>query len=215
MTGTIEFLIRHGYSLLFAWVLAEQLGLPTPSAPMLLGAGALAGRGLMRFPVVIGLVLLAVSLCDTLWYVLGRLRGAAVLRFICKITLEPDSCVRRTQLSFERRGPWALVAGKFMPGLSAMLAPLAGVSRMSWRRFVLFDTIGALLWCGSYVAVGFVFSSKLERVMASLSFLGGGFVVLLLAGLSGYIAWKWQNRRRFLKKLPIQKTFRSPSSSRN
>lgn len=203
MTGTIEFLVRHGYSLLFAWVLAEQVGLPMPSAPMLLAAGALAGRGLMQFPVIIALVLLAVTLCDTLWYTLGRLRGAAVLRLICRITLEPDSCVRRTQLSFERQGPWALVAGKFVPGLSAMLAPLAGVSRMRWRRFVLFDAIGALLWSCTYVAVGFVFSAKLERVVASLSFLGGGFVVLLFTGLSGYIAWKWQNRRRFLKKLRI------------
>lgn len=203
MNGTIDFLVRHGYSLLFAWVLAEQAGLPMPSAPILLAAGALAGTGRMYFPLVIAIVLLAVALCDTLWYALGRLRGAAVLRLICRISLEPDSCVRRTQLSFGRRGPWALVIGKFIPGLSAMVAPLAGVSRMRWRRFAFFDGLGALLWSCSYVAVGFVFSAKLERVIASLSFLGGGLLAMLLTGLGGYIVWKWQNRRRFLKKLRI------------
>jgi rhodanese-related sulfurtransferase len=111
--------------------------------------------------------------------------------------------VRRTQFSFERRGSWALVIAKFVPGLSAMTAPLAGVSRMPWRRFALFDGLGALLWSCTYIATGFLFSAKLERVLASMRFLGGGLLALLLAGLGTYIFWKWQNRRRFLQKLRI------------
>jgi membrane protein DedA with SNARE-associated domain/rhodanese-related sulfurtransferase len=203
MNQILEFLLRHGYSLLFAWVLAEQIGLPLPSAPVLLAAGALVGRGRMYLPATVAMPLLAAIICDTLWYVLGRRRGAGILRLICRISLEPDSCVRRTQLAFESRGAWALVVAKFVPGLSAMTAPLAGVSRMPWRRFALFDLLGSLLWSCAYVATGFVFSSKLERALASLRFLGGGLMALLLAGLGGYILWKWQNRRRFLRKLRI------------
>jgi membrane protein DedA with SNARE-associated domain/rhodanese-related sulfurtransferase len=203
MNEIVEFLVRHGYSLLFAWVLAEEAGLPLPSAPVLLAAGALAGRRRMYLPVVVAVPLLAATMCDTFWYILGRRRGVAVLRFICRISLEPDSCVRRTQLSFERRGAWALVIAKFVPGLSAMTAPLAGISRMRWRRFALLDALGALLWSSAYIAAGFVFSSKLERVLAFLSFLGSGLLVLLLTALAGYIGWKWQNRRQFLRKLRI------------
>jgi membrane protein DedA with SNARE-associated domain/rhodanese-related sulfurtransferase len=203
MNEIVEFLFRHGYSLLFAWVLAEEAGLPVPSAPMLLAAGALAGTGRMYLPVAVALPVLAATVCDTLWYTLGRRRGGAVLRLICRISLEPDSCVRRTQLSFERRGVWALVIAKFIPGLSAMTAPLAGISRMPWRRFAMFDALGALLWSCTYVATGFVFSPKLERVMASLSFLSGGLLALLLMALGGYIGWKWQKRRQFLQKLRI------------
>lgn len=203
MNEIVEFLVRHGYSLLFAWVLAEEAGLPLPSAPMLLAAGALAGTGRMRLPLAVAMPLLAATVCDTLWYTLGRRRGVGVLRLICRISMEPDSCVRRTQLSFERNGPWALVIAKFVPGLSAMTAPLAGISRMAWRRFALFDALGALLWSCTYIAIGFVFSTKLERAWASVSFLGGGLLVLLLSSLGGYLGWKWQNRRRFLRKLRI------------
>ena len=203
MNEFVDFLVRHGYSLLFAWVLAEEAGLPMPSAPILLAAGALAGTGRMYLPAAIAMRLVAATGCDVLWYALGRRHGAAVLRLICRISLEPDSCVRRTQLSFERRGVWALVIAKFIPGLSAMTAPLAGVSKVPLRRFVVFDALGALLWSCSYIAIGFVFSAKLERVLASLSFLGGGLLALLLIAFGLYILWKWQNRRRFLQKLRI------------
>jgi membrane protein DedA with SNARE-associated domain/rhodanese-related sulfurtransferase len=203
LNAFVEFVFRHGYSLLFAWVLAEEAGLPVPSAPMLLAAGALAGTGRMYLPITVALPVLAATFCDTLWYTLGRRYGGGVLRLICRISLEPDSCVRRTQLSFGRRGPWALVIAKFIPGLNAMTAPMAGVSRMHWRRFAFFDALGALLWSLTYISTGFVFSAKLERVMASLSLLGGGLLVLLLAALGSYILWKWQNRRRFLRKLRI------------
>ena len=143
MNEIVEFLVHHGYSVLFLWVLGEQAGLPIPSAPVLLAAGALAGTGRMNLPIVVATALIAATICDTLWYILGRQRGSAVLRFICRISLEPDSCVRRTRVSFERRGAWALVIAKFVPGLSAMTAPLAGTSRMPWQRFAFYDAIGA------------------------------------------------------------------------
>ncbi len=157
----------------------------------------------MNLAVVVTTALVAATICDTLWYILGRQRGSAVLRLICRISLEPDSCVRRTRVSFERRGPWALVIAKFVPGLSAMTAPLAGTSRMPWQRFAFYDAIGSLLWSCSYVATGFVFSSELGRALASLQFLGGGLLALVLITLGGYIVWKWQNRQRFLRNLRV------------
>jgi membrane protein DedA with SNARE-associated domain/rhodanese-related sulfurtransferase len=203
MTEIVEFLFRHGYSLLFGWVFAEAAGLPLPSAPILLAAGALAGTGRMHLPVAIALPMLAAMSCDLAWYALGRRHGSRILHLLCRISLEPDSCVRRTQMSFERRGSWALVIAKFVPGLNAMTSPLAGMSHVPLARFVLFDGVGAFLWASSYIAAGFVFSAKLEQVVVSLRFLGAGLMALLVVALAGYIFWKWQNRQRFLRKLRI------------
>jgi membrane protein DedA with SNARE-associated domain/rhodanese-related sulfurtransferase len=195
--------VRYGYLLLFAWVLAEQMGLPLPSAPLLLAAGALAGRHRMNLAMVIALPIVAVVTCDSFWYELGRLKGMKVLQWLCRISLEPDSCVRRTQVRFKRNGPWELVVAKFIPGMNAVAAPLAGIIRMPLRRFVLFDGLGAMLWAGSYITTGYVFSGELEDVASHLAFLGRGLFGILLAGMLLYVGWKYFNRLRFLRKLRI------------
>ena len=203
MSGTIQFLVRHGYLVIFLWVLAEQAGLPVPSGPLLLAAGALSGTHRMNLLGALALPILAVGICDTLWYQLGRRRGIKVLKLLCRISLEPDSCLRRTQTNFEKYGGWALVVAKFVPGLNAMAPPLAGIIRMPWQRFLLFDGVGSLLWAGAYMGTGYVFSGELERVAAHVAFLGRGLLVLLIAALAGYIGYKYFNRRRFLHKLRI------------
>jgi membrane protein DedA with SNARE-associated domain/rhodanese-related sulfurtransferase len=203
MNLLVEFLVRHGYVLLFFWVLAEQLGLPIPSAPLLLAAGALAGTHRMNLALVIALPIAAAVIGDASWYELGRIRGVKVLQFLCRVSLEPDSCVRRTQVRFERNGPWALVGAKFIPGLGTVAPPLAGISRMPVRRFALFDGIGTLIWACVYISIGYAFSGQLGDVAAHLAFLGRGLFVLLLAALSLYVGWKYFNRRRFLRKLRI------------
>jgi membrane protein DedA with SNARE-associated domain/rhodanese-related sulfurtransferase len=203
MNLLVEFLVRHGYALLFFWVLAEQLGLPIPSAPLLLAAGALAGTHRMNLAIVVALPLAAAVIGDAAWYELGRRRGVKVLQWLCRVSLEPDSCVRRTQIRFERNGPWALVGAKFIPGLGTVAPPLAGISRMPLQRFALFDGLGTLLWAASYIGTGYAFSGELERVAAHLAFLGRGLFVLLFGALLLYVGWKYFNRRRFLRKLRI------------
>jgi membrane protein DedA with SNARE-associated domain/rhodanese-related sulfurtransferase len=151
------------------------------------------------------LPLIAVGICDLLWYELGRRGGMKVLRVICRISLEPDSCVRRTQLNFERNGGWALVVAKFIPGLNAIAPPLAGVSRMPWRRFALFDGLGALLWTTAYIGTGYIFSAQLARIVEQLSFLGRGLFAVAVAALAGYIGMKFVNRRRFLRRLRVSR----------
>ena len=106
-------------------------------------------------------------------------------------------------MSFGRNGARVLLVAKFIPGLNAMAAPLAGIIRMGWRRFLLFDVIGALLWVGAFTMTGYVFSSELERVAANAAYLGEWLLVLLLAAFAGYILWKFYNRQKFLRKLKI------------
>jgi membrane protein DedA with SNARE-associated domain/rhodanese-related sulfurtransferase len=203
MNEMLEFVVRHGYLVVFAWVFAEQAGLPIPSAPLLLAAGALSGSRQMNLGLAIAFAVFAAVASDTLWYELGRRKGVRVLQLICRISLAPDSCVRRTQVSYGRNGSRVLLVAKFIPGLNAMAAPLAGIIRMGRRRFILFDALGALLWAGAFMVTGYAFSGELERIAARAAHLGEWLLVLLLAPLAGYIGWKLYNRRRFLRRLQI------------
>ncbi len=125
MHGMLEFLFHHGYLVLLVWVFAEQGGVPIPSTPLLLAAGALAGAGRMNFIEALLTCLVAALAADTIWYQLGRRKGIKVLQLICRISLEPDSCVRRTEGLFEKRGARTLLFAKFVPGLNTVATPLA------------------------------------------------------------------------------------------
>ena len=198
-----SFLLRHGYGVMCLTVLAEQLGLPLPATPFLLAVGALAGLGHFSFVAALALATAAAVVGDAVWYELGRRKGNAVLRLLCKISLEPDSCVNNTRIAFERRGSRTLLIAKFVPGLSTMAPPMAGVTRMAFGRFLLADTAGAALWAGAFLALGFVFNGQLEAVAEWAGRLGKGLGVLLFALLGGYLAVKYYQRRRFIRSLRV------------
>ena len=201
MRETVNFLIEHGYTLLFAWVLAEQLGLPIPSLPLLLAAGALAGAGKLNFPIAVGLAVLASLIADLLWYELGRLRGGKILGLLCRISLEPESCVRRTEDAFQNHASRSLLLAKFVPGLNTAAPPMAGMTGMRLPRFVVLDALGALLYAGGAVLVGYLFSEKLEDLAFYLSRLGNAAVVLVVLLFAAYILRKYLARRRFQREL--------------
>lgn len=195
-----DFLIRHGYAVLFGWVLLEQLGLPIPAAPLLIAAGALARGGKMNLTVAVTLAFIAVILADLFWYSLGRYRGGRILKLLCRISLEPDSCVRRTENLFVRHGVRSLLVAKFIPGLNTAAPSLAGVFRMPMRRFLIFDSLGGFLWVVTVTSLGLIFSDQLERIALRW----GGWLVAVLAGsLGAYVLWKFIQRRRFLRRLRI------------
>ena len=203
MHQTIEFVVRHGYALLFIWIFAEQAALPVPSIPLLLACGALARDGRMHPAAVVALGVTASLVADISWFQLGRHRGTAVLRFLCRIALEPDSCVRRTEGAFLRFGSRSLLLAKFVPGLNAAAAPLAGSSGMSLPRFAVFDGLGAMIWISSYTLVGFLFAGQLEAAFAYVERMGSWLGLLAAGLLGGWIAWKFIQRRRFLRKLEV------------
>jgi membrane protein DedA with SNARE-associated domain len=203
MHRTLEFLLHHGYVVLLAWVFAEQIGLPIPSMPLLLAAGTLAGTGRMSFFASLFYTVLAAMAADVIWYQLGRRKGIKILQLLCKISLEPDSCVRRTEGLFAKEGARSLLLAKFIPGLGTVAPPLAGIFHMRARRFLLFDGLGALLWGSTFLGLGDVFSGQIERVAEYLASFGGWLLVLVIAALASYIAYKFIARQRFLRELRI------------
>jgi len=197
---TADFLIRHGYAVLFGWVLIEQMGLPIPAAPLLIAAGALARAGKMNLMFAVALAFVAVILADLFWYALGRYRGARILKLLCRISLEPDSCVRRTENLFVRRGALSLLIAKFVPGLNTAAPSLAGIFRMPVRRFMVFDSLGGLFWVVTVTSLGLILSDQLEQIALRW----GGWLVAVLAGtLAAYVLWKFIQRRRFIRRLRI------------
>ena len=203
MNETLQFLTRHGYLVVMGWVFAEQAGVPVPALPILLTAGALAGIGRMNLWAAWGVAIAGSLASDILWYELGRKRGIRVLQFLCRISLEPDSCVRNTQGVFGRHGARTLLVAKFVPGLGAAATPLAGVVKMPAARLLLFDTMGAALWAGTYLILGLVFSNELERVALAGSRLGASLFLLLVLALGSYVGWKYVRRRKFLHELKL------------
>jgi membrane protein DedA with SNARE-associated domain len=199
MNELLQFLIRHGYTVLFVWVLAEQVGAPVPAAPMLLAAGVLAGVGFLHFTLAFILGVAASLISDLLWYLIGRHKGGSVLSFLCKISLKPDSCVRRTSDLFYHHGARSLLLAKFIPGLSTIAPPLAGVFRMSLWRFFLYDGLGAGLWVVSFMGLGYLFSGQIEEVAAYALKMGTSLTVLVFGSLAAYILWKYVQRQRFLR----------------
>ena len=195
-----DFLIRHGYVVLFGWVLIEQLGLPIPAAPLLIAAGALARAGKMNLTFALTVTFVAVILADLFWYSLGRYRGGRILKLLCRISLEPDSCVRRTENLFIRHGVRSLLVAKFIPGLNTAAPSLAGVFRMPVRRFLIFDSLGGFLWVVTVTTLGLILGDQLERIALRW----GGWLVAILAGsFAAYVLWKFIQRRRFLRRLRI------------
>jgi membrane protein DedA with SNARE-associated domain/rhodanese-related sulfurtransferase len=192
----IELLKHWDVPLVFAAVLLEQAGLPLPAAPILVIAGALAASGAMRPDAVLLTAVAGALVADHGWFLLGRRYGRRLLATVCRLSLSPDTCVRRTDDLIGRHGPALLLVAKFIPGVSAVAIPTASAMGLSYRRFLLYDGLGCLLWSGAYIGGGVIFSREINRALEGLSWIGGGSVVLLLALLTLYIGAKVLHRRR-------------------
>lgn len=194
-------LLMYGYLLLFAWVLVEQFGIPLPATPVLLAAGALSAEGQISFPLAL-LVGVAASLtADSSWFLVGRRYGHHVLRILCKLSLEPTTCVRKTQDSFGRRRGVTLMIAKFVPGLATLAPPVAGENGMGYPAFLFFDGIGASLWVGAILAVGRFFGDLLKRDTSLLNWTGRFSGALLILGVVLFFVGRVLRRRMILKEL--------------
>ena len=196
MNETLEFLTQHGTLVLCAAVFAEQIGLPFPAIPFLIAAGAMVGNGQMALGMAIVSAVLAAMAGDQVWFELGRFRGRQVLNWLCRISLEPTSCVRRTEDFFARHGVRSLVVAKFVPGLSTVAPPLAGIVGLSVPQYLLYNGLGTLLWVGSGIGLGYLFSDQLEQAVSLSAHIGPTVGLILLGGVTGYVGYKALMRYR-------------------
>lgn len=202
MNGQLLFNFTHyGLSLVALNVLLNQLGLPVPVVPTLIVAGALAANGQLPFAALFFASVLACVLADSVWYWVGQKYGIRVLKTLCRVSLEPDSCVSETQGRFERWGVNSLLIAKFVPGLATIAPPLAGAMRIGWARFIALSTAAAMLWVGAGLLAGMLFKMQIERLLIRLDDIGSMAFGIALVLLGAYVGYKWWERTRFYKTL--------------
>ena len=192
---------QYGLWLVFANVFALQLGVPAPAYPTLIVVGAVTARGDITVPQVIAVATSASLIADFIWYAAGNRHGRRVLRLMCRLSLSPDSCVRQTENIYERWGAPSLMVAKFVPGFAAVATSMAGLVRTSLWRFALFDTIGAVLWSGVAVGLGWIFRDAVNDVIAVLNQAGHWGLVALAAALALYLAVKIVRRQQLIRSL--------------
>src|SRR5262245_865738 len=195
MNEIIHSLAAYGGAVLFAAVFVDQAGLPLPAVPWLLAAGALSASGEMHAAGALGISVLACVSADSLWFYAGRRGGNRAVRLLCRLSLAPNSCLRRTKGLFGRQGLRGLIIAKFLPGLGAVVPPLAGALGVSAARFLLFDSLGSFLYAAFYIVVGVLFHNRLHQIAALLKHFGLIALLVALVLVPCYIALKYVRRR--------------------
>ena len=194
MNSIVQFLVQHGYSILFAAVFARQIGLPVPANLFVLAAGAVAAAGRLAVVPTVCLAIIACVLADWCWYEAGRLWGDKVLHFIHQFARDPDAADTKARKHFARFGPPILVLAKFVPGLDLVAPPMAGTSRTSRFYFLVLESTGAALWATANVTIGYVFSRDLNRAAAYTGRAGTLMAVLLVFSLCIYAGFRMHRR---------------------
>jgi len=189
---------RDAAWVVFLNVLMQQLGLPVPAVPTLLVAGSLATTPGHAGQLLAAAVLASV-VADWVWYLAGRAFGYRVLAGLCRLSINPGSCVTATEERFTRWGAWSLVVAKFVPGFSTVAPPIAGSLRMDLPAFLAAAAAGAALWAGGAIVAGWWLRSELQQALAMLQGNGGTAVAVIIAVLGLWLGWKFWQKYRFEK----------------
>ncbi len=197
----VSLITQYGLLAVALNVLVDQIGLPVPAMPTLIVAGAMAAAGHLSMGPLFVWSVAACLVPDCLWYLVGRNYGIRILKTLCKISLEPDSCVSQTQSRFERWGINSLLFAKFVPGLAIIAPPLAGAMRIGWLPFVALSAVGSAIWVGFGLLAGAVFRSQIESLLARLHQVGHIAGLVIGVALAGYVVYKWWERARFYRTL--------------
>lgn len=197
----VHILRQYGYSFIFLAALAENLGLPVPAYPVILVAAAVAVQLHLSFVAIFALCVIAALTGDGLWFQLGRIGGRPILRWLCSLSLSPDSCVNRTEHTFQRYGLKSLFVAKFVPGLSTVASPLAGMLKIDPLEFAAADLVGISLWAGSAMLIGHAFRAEVGWVLTWIAAFGQTGFLILLVLLGGWLLLKWVEKRQFYRLL--------------
>ena len=187
---------HHGYLLVFLMVFAEAAGLPVPAAIALIAGGAAAASHFLSPALVLAAAITAMMLGDILLFILGRYTGWALLGFLCRLSLNPETCILRSAETFYKRGRVALVFAKFVPGVNTMAPPLAGSMKMKFAQFLRFDFAGTCLYISAYAGLGFVFRDFVVKITHGLQSAGQAFTEVVVVAIFGFVVYRIVHYRR-------------------
>jgi membrane protein DedA with SNARE-associated domain len=207
----------HGYLLIFLIALSESIGLPMPAALAFIGGGAAIASNTLSAPIVLAAAFIAMLTGDTLLFILGKHTGWWLLGTLCKISINPESCILRSAESFYKRGRETLLFAKFIPGINTMAPPLAGSMKMRYSQFLRLDAAGIALYVLAYTGLGFLFRDFLATVTRRVQTATHSLEEILLAAAIVYIAYRiWLYRKnkvyRVVPRVQVQELARRLAS---
>lgn len=189
MNDLVATVARHGYVLTFAFLFGQAMGLPLPASIAMIAAGAaIAAHTLVATNVLLAAVV-ALLAGDIIQFWLGRYTGWALLGVLCRLSMNPETCMLRAAESFYKRGKATLIIAKFVPGLNTMAAPLSGSMKMRFEQFLLLDSAGALLYTTIYILVGYVSRDFLAATLRNFYAAGRVMEVLVAIAIVVYAAY--------------------------
>jgi membrane protein DedA with SNARE-associated domain len=187
---------RYGYLAVAVLVLLDDVGVPAPGETVLILAGISAGQGRLNI-VLVGVVGLAAAvLGDNLGYLLGRGARPLVRRYGRFVLLTPAR-LDRAERFVDRRGAPLILGARFVDGLRQLNGIAAGGAHYPWRRFVLFNAIGATAWVGVWTALSYWLGDRataLERSLGRYEWYVLGAAVVLVAALAVWRAVRHHRR---------------------
>jgi len=193
-------LSEHGYSILVGVVFLEAIGFPVPAAIALLIAGAASAGHSLNTGIALSAALLSVAGADTLMFLLGRHTGWWLLGVLCRLSLNPESCMMQSAAAFYKRGRTLLLFAKFVPGINTMAPPMAGSMNMRLGQFLSRDLIGVVLYVGAYFGIGYLFSGVLASLLKGYQAVGQVVSWILGLAIIAYICIHFVMWRKSLKK---------------
>jgi membrane protein DedA with SNARE-associated domain len=199
MSDLLTMMARHGYALTFALLFAEAIGLPFPAAIALVAAGAAVASHTLSGSGVLLAAMMALLIGDTAQFWLGRYTGWALLGLLCRLSMNPETCILRSAESFYKRGKATLVIAKFVPGINTMAAPLAGSMKMRFGQFLRLDFAGALLYSVTYLMVGYLSRDFLAATLNGFHAAGRAMEIIVITALTGYAIYRATQFRRYKK----------------
>jgi membrane protein DedA with SNARE-associated domain len=196
MSPLLTAISHHGYLLVFLIVFAEASGFPAPAALALIAAGAAAAAHFLNPAAVLATAICAMMLADLLLFILGRHTGWALLGFLCRLSLNPETCILRSAESFYKRGRAALIFAKFIPGVNSMAPPLAGSMKMKTAQFLRLDFLGTSLYVLAYSALGFIFRDFVVKITRGLQSAGHAFAEVVFIAIVAFVIYRVIEFRR-------------------
>jgi membrane protein DedA with SNARE-associated domain len=204
MAYNVQTLVEHGYITLFLANLIERLGIPVFTTPVIVAAGLLAASGKLSLALVIAITVVATLLGDWVWYELGKRRGTKVVNLLCRISLSRETCVERTKKFSKKHSDYSLLYTKFVPGVSHISPPLAGMSKVPLGRFMAFNAIGTFLWAAALALSGWLSMRPLEWARIATIALTLLPVIVVLLVIANF-AWKYVQKRNFIRELRMER----------
>jgi membrane protein DedA with SNARE-associated domain len=190
---------EYGLPLVFCAVFLEQLGPPIPSGLLLIVAGALAKEGRVSVLSVAGVAWVACMLGKIALYVVGGHYGKRAMSALCRFSISPVTAIGKADGKFERWGAALLLFAEFIPGVRTLAPTVAGAEKLGPTPFLVYSALGAALWTGLYLGIGFAFRKQIDRGLALVEQSGEIAIAVIGTALAVYFVIRLWRRRRSLK----------------